>query len=332
MTETAKVLVTGGTGFLGQHLIQCLVKSGYKVKTINRSHNPEFDSLGVESFIGSVTNPDDLKKALAGCDAVFHLAGIVSRNPSKLNQMYHLHVEGTRQLILLAREMAIRRIVYISTSGAVGCSATPDLIATEETPYPVEITKNWPYYASKIKAEKTAIETAAKTAVELVIINPSLLLGPGDTRLASTVDILKLLKGQIPAIPPGGLNFSDVRDVAAGAVAALVKGRPGERYLLGGHNWTLEMLFKRVGELGGVKVPKIKMPGNLALLAANTITPFFRRLGKKSPLDPISVEMSTVFWYVDSAKAKKELGYSNRDADETLKDTIDDLKKRFSLP
>src|ERR1051326_1106225 len=99
MAQKEKVLVTGGTGFLGNHLIKFLIKKGYPVRTLNRSHNPEFDSLGVHSFIGSVTNPDDLEKALDGCSSVYHLAGIVSRNPKRRHEMYHLHVEGTKYLI-----------------------------------------------------------------------------------------------------------------------------------------------------------------------------------------------------------------------------------------
>jgi dihydroflavonol-4-reductase len=331
MFEKERILVTGGTGFLGQHLIKLLSDSGYKVRTLNRSKNNYFDSLGVESFTGSVTNPIDLKKALRDCQAVFHLAGIVSRNPKRIQDMYNLHVEGTRSLIELSAEKGVKRIVYTSTSGAIACSRSPEQIADENSPYPIEITANWPYYASKIEAEKTAFSTAEKTGIDLIIINPSLLLGPGDERLASTVDVLKLMRGQIPSIPSGGLNFADVRDVAAGAINSLEKGKPGERYLLGGSNWTLEKFFNRIGELANIKVPKLKVPDSIALLTANTITPVYRFFGKRTPLDPISVQMSIVYWYADSSKANRELDYITRDPDETLRDTIEDLKVRFKL-
>jgi dihydroflavonol-4-reductase len=171
-------------------------------------------------------------------------------------------------------------------------------------------------------------DALAKAVAELVCINPSLILGPGDTWGSSTNDVLQLLAGKIPAVPPGGLSLVDVRDVATAALNALDRGRSGERYLLGAANWTLRTFIEQVGEIGQVRVPRMGVPGWLTVASAHLTEPLLRAIGQKPALDVPSAQMSRLYWYCDSSKAKADIGFRPRAPQETLGDTIGDLRSR----
>lgn len=327
MAET--ILVTGASGFLGHHVVDALLGAGYLVRALNRSADPRLQRSGVELVRGSILDRATLDRAAQGCAGIIHLAGKVSRDRRDEAELRELHVGGTRRVLEAAHAAGVGRVVYASTSGTIACSRDAQHIATEADPYPLAITATWPYYATKIEAEREALALSAKLGLELVCVNPSLLLGPGDERLSSTEDVLKVLRGQIPALPSGGSNFVDVRDVAAATVAALKRGRPGERYLLGALNWSLRQLLTRVAELGHVRVPRLSAPDLPTRWLAYALQPLFSMLGKESPLDPVSIELSQAFWYFDSSKARRELEFTPRDGDETLRDTIADLRERF---
>ena len=232
----SRILVTGGTGFLGRHLLTLLVRRGEKVRVLSRVATPELDELGVEVCTGSLLDSEAVGRALKGVKRVYHLAGLVSRDPASATEMYRLHVDGTRLLLELARAAKVERVVVASTSGTIAVSRDPEEFSTEESPWRYELVRNWPYYLSKIYQEKLALDAEGP---EVVLINPSLLLGPGDSRLSSTGDVLKFLKREVPVVPSGGLNFVDARDAAAGAILAMEQGKAGQRYLLGGANWSM---------------------------------------------------------------------------------------------
>lgn len=324
------ILVTGGTGYVGRNIVAALRVTGREVRLLNRSIDSELERAGAVTVCGSILEPADLRAALSGCEAVFHCAGRVDRSRAHAAAMRRLHVQGTQAVVEFAARARVRRVVYVSTSGAVCCTRNPEVL-DENAPYS-SLSERWPYFESKIEAERVAFAAAREKGVDLICLNPSLILGPGDVRDSSTGDVLKVLQRRLPGIPSGGLSFVDVRDVASVAVAALERGRPGDRYLLGAANWTLQRFFGRIGELAGVPVPRLRIPDGPARLAARTIDPLFRALGRPSPLDLPSVEMSQVFWYVNSSRARRELGFVSRIPDETLRDTIDDLRRRHELP
>jgi len=313
-------LVTGGTGFLGVHLVRQLVARGEKVRVLARGAGvPE----GAEKVAGDVVQDLEtpLAKAMEGCERIYHLAGFVSRDPDDGQRMMRVHIDGTRRVLDAAQG---RRVVVASTSGTVAVSREPEPIADESWPYATEIVGNWPYYLSKIDQEKLAL-----TYDNVVVVNPSLLLGPGDERQSSTGDVKKFLRKEIPIVPPGGVNFVDARDAAAATIAAMERGRPGERYLLGGPNWTLAEFFGRLERASKVRGPRIKLPDKIALGATSLLEHAYKALHKQAPVDRISVEMSQVYWYCDSSKAARELGFTARDPGETLDDTIRDLRQRM---
>lgn len=320
-----RYLVTGGTGFLGEHVVK-LLAADHDVCILARSRSPIIEELDVEAIRGDILRGPELAEGLAGCDGVFHLAGMVSRDPDDGQRMMRIHVDGTRRVLELAAAAGVKRVVVASTSGTVAVSEW-DEVLDESAGYATEVVGGWPYYASKIFQEKLAFELGAKLGIEVVCVNPSLLLGPGDRRLSSTGDVLRFLRKQIPVVPDGGVNFVDVRDAAAGTVAAMTAGTPGERYLMGGPNWTVKEFFGRLERASKVRGPRLRLPSSLSRFGAGLLEGVYRARGKEPPVDRISVEMSEHYWYVDSSKARRDLGFEARDPGLTLADTIKYLRQ-----
>ena len=320
------VVVTGATGFLGEHLCRELRGRGHTVRALARTRSDHLADLGCELHRGDVLSAADLDRALPGATAVFHLAGMVSRDPDDVGRMMRLHVEGTRSVLEAMDRHGIRRMILASTSGTVAVSKDAEVL--DETAGTAErLVAGWPYYTSKIYQERLAFDLGPSRGIEVVAVNPSLLLGPGDRRLSSTGDIQRFLRGQIPTIPEGGINFVDARDVATATANALERGRAGERYLLGGPNWTMKEFFGRLSRVAKVRGPWMKLPPSLSRWGAQAIEEVYRWRGKEPPVDRISVEMSEHHWWFDSGKAERELGFEARDPALTLHDTVTYLRQ-----
>lgn len=315
------LLVTGGTGFLGSALVPLLRAGGHRVRLLQRSAAPEAEALGAEVVRASVSDAGAVGAALGGVGCVLHLAGQVSFDPADPAAMYELHVQGTRKLLEACAAAGVRRFVLASSSGTIAVSRE-ERLATEEDRYPIALVGAWPYYLSKIFQERTALRFFEDTGLPVVVLNPSLLLGPGDARLSSTDVVFKFMERRIPAMPTGGLSFVDVRDAAAAFAAAIEKGRPGERYLLGGANMTFRELFARLERLTGIAAPRVTLPTAVNVAGAKLLEKLHEWRGTETPLDPRSAEMGERFWYCDSRKAERELGFTARDPQETLFETV----------
>lgn len=315
------LLVTGGTGFLGAALVPLLARAGHRLRLLQRSPSPEAEALGAEVLRGSVEDPAAVRAAVEGVEAVFHLAGQVDFDPADPARLYALHVQGTRVLLEAAAAAGVRRVVLASTSGTIAVFRE-ERTGTEADPYPLRVVAGWPYYLSKIYQEKAALRLAGDTGLELVVLNPSLLLGPGDLRLSSTDVVWKFLQRRVPAMPGGGLSFVDVRDAAQAFAAALERGRPGERYLLGGANMSFRDLFGRLERLSGVAAPWVSLPPAVNVAGARLLERLASWRGTEPPIDSPSVEMGERYWYCDAAKAAAELGFAPRDPQETLAETV----------
>jgi dihydroflavonol-4-reductase len=324
-----KILVTGGTGFLGAHIVRQMLDAGEKNLRVMASHVPAWMSdAGAEPFIGSVTKKQDLAKAVKDVSAIFHLAGKVSRGNEDAAAMNKVHVEGTRLLCEAAKEKNVKTIVLASSSGTIAASKAGEVV-DETQPQPVDVFSRWAYYASKYYQERAALENFDGKGLKLVIMNPSLLLGPGDERLSSTKVVLDFLARKIPYTPSGGLNFVDARDAAAAFISALEHGKHQEKYLLGAANMSFAQFFGRLERLSGVAAPGLRMPKRLAVAGAGLLDSVFKNWNKTSPVAPNEVEQAEHFWYFDPAKAIAELKFSPRDPAETLQDTIGYLRKNF---
>ena len=287
-----KTLITGGTGFLGTHIVRQMLDAGVKNLRVMASSVPEWmTDAGVEPAVGSVMHRDDVAMAVKNVSAIIHLAGKVSRDNEDAAAMNKIHVEGTRVLCAAAKEAGVKTILLASSSGTIAVSED-EQIFDETFPQPVDVFSRWAYYTSKYYQERAALENFDDEGRRLVILNPSLLLGPDDERLSSTKPVLDFLGRKIPYSPSGGLNFVDARDAASAFIAALEKGRHQEKYLLGAANMTFPEFFGRLERLSGVSAPMLKMPKKLAMAGSSMIESVFKNWGKASPVASKEVEQA----------------------------------------
>jgi dihydroflavonol-4-reductase len=255
--------------------------------------------------------------------------GKVSREREAAEELHRLHVLGTRSALQGLAAAGVPRVVVASTSGTIAVGTDPNRIFTEADHAPLHVIARWPYYRTKLYAEREALEASAP-GFDVVVVNPSLLLGPGDLHESSTGDVRRFLERSIPAVPSGGMAFVDARDAALGMLLAFERGRSGERYLLNAKNLTIAAFFSRLERLTGIRAPRLRMPASrpLALGLNSLFSRAVRAIGGSPPVDEVSVEMAQYFWYCDAAKAERELGFTARDPGETLRDTVDDLIAR----
>jgi nucleoside-diphosphate-sugar epimerase len=324
------VLLTGATGFLGRHLLRVLGKKGLGRVVLVRDEQSYQALPWVGEAAGAAViegHPLDTERwrahpALSGVRTIVHTAGIVSHSRRSPEAMQALNVDGTLAMVRLAAALRAR-LIFVSSSGTVGCFPFKDMTADEGSPYAEPIVSNWPYYVSKIRAERDAKKLAAHLGVELSIVRPPVLLGPDDHRHRSTAYVKKVLENKVPAVPRGGMNFTDIRDVAAALVRLCEIERPRPIYHLPGHAMSLREFFDMVIEVSGAKPIRRPMPpwatAGLARVA---------RLTPKRPSwipDPVVLEMSTCYWGLSSLFAH-ELDYSPRLARQTLSDTVSWLR------
>ncbi len=324
-----KILITGGTGFLGAEIVRQFLDAGEKNLRVMASSVPAWmTDAGVEAAAGSVTDREVVADAVKNVSAIFHLAGKVSRDNNDAASMNKIHVEGTRILCEAAKEAGVQTMILASSSGTIAVSKDAEVL-DEEYPQPVEIITQWAYYASKYYQERTALQDFDGDGRKLVILNPTLLLGPDDERLSSTKIVLDFLGRKIPYCPSGGLSIVDTRDVAPAFINALEKGEHQQKYLLGAANLTFADFFGRLERLSGISAPRIRMPKKLAVAGSSVIGSVFKNWGKATPVIPNEVEQAEHFWYFDSSKAREQVGFEPRDPQETLNDTIKYLREDF---
>ena len=327
---TKTVLVTGATGFLGKNLVDCLKakRNSTRLRLFCRGLSPWDQDKTVEVVHGNIVNRQQVEQAVEGVSQIYHLAGIVSRDSKDQDLLYETHIEGTRNICEAALKHKVKKVVVVSSSGTIAVDTAP-VVHDETSGYKNEVVGEWPYYLSKIFAEKLALDYQARTGLNVVVVNPSLLLGIGDDRNSSTRDVALFLQGEIKAIPKGGLNFVDVRDVAQGLTQAMRWGKAGERYLMGNVNWTFRQLIEAVAEISGKPAPSMEPPVEVSLWGARALRVIYPLLGKKVELDDASVKMSACYWYCDSTKARTKLKFETRDPIETLRDTVEDVHLRL---
>jgi len=233
--------------------------------------------------------------------------------------MTQFHVDSATHLVRTAHAIGAR-VVLISSSGTVGCFRHADLAADEHAPYAEATIARWPYYASKMHAERAARRLADQLGVPLAVVRLPVLLGPGDHRRRSTAHVARALAGRVPFVPTGGIAFTDVRDAAAAIVQLCALARPRPIYHLPGTNTSLAAFFQMVGEVANVAIPRRSAPrwllGGLARLPR----------GVPGLPDPVLLEMAQHHWGLSSLWSQRELGYAPRGPRQTLVDTVSWLR------
>lgn len=315
-----KTLVTGTTGFVGSALVRELIKDGREVKVLARpnSDTRNIDGLDVERAYGDLRDRDSLKKALVGCDVLYHTAAYYSLWDKDKTLIYEINVEGTRNILAVASDL--KKIVYTSTVGCIGL--TPEKPANENTLMNIALLCN-DYKRSKFLAEEVAREFSRK-GLPLVIVNPSTPVGPRDIKPTPTGKIiLDFLNRRMPAYLDTGLNLIDVKDCARGHILAEEKGKVGERYILGNQNMSLREILLALEKITGIKAPAIKIPYAVAYAAGKVCEAISDHLTGKPPAVPLAgVKMARHYMYFDSSKAIRELGLPQNSVINALSDAV----------
>ena len=316
-------LVTGANGHVGNNLCRMLVARGEPVRAMMRtSGDPEpLRGLDVEVVRGDIMDPASTARAVAGCGRVYHAAaGFVmwSRDPER--DIVQPSVAGTRHVLEAAAQAGVEKVLYVSTSGTVGFSATPT--ARDETSF--NTTPHTHYVRGKIAAEREAFAIAERTGLRVTAINPGLILGPRFFKLSESVkQIVDFLNHGAPVYFEAGFGVVDVDDVARGALLAMDKGRDGERYIVSGENLTVKGLFDLMAELTGLPAPKRKAPVPVVRVLAMGMELASKLTGARPMLDRSQVdEFAGKYAYFSSAKAERELGYTYLGARDTVRRTI----------
>jgi len=300
-------LVTGGTGFIGANLVAGLNERGIPTRVLHResSSRKALAGLAYESVIGDILDdPAELVTAMAGCDWVFHVAAVADYWRQGQEWIYRVNVQGTKNVLAAARLAGVRRLVFTSSLAALGVPPDGQLL-DEESEFNLPPTRS-PYGHSKVLAEQ-AVRRAAREGLEAVIVNPSVVLGPRDVNLISGSIIVEAAKGLLRVAPAGGVNFVDVADVVAGQIAAAEKGRPGERYILGGENVPYGEAVGTISRIVGRTPPRLTIPRWSLPLLASGVRAARALLGNRVPLDENQVRMMGAYIYADSSKARREL-------------------------
>jgi len=310
---TDLALVTGATGFVGSALCRKLLAEGYKVRALHRSRSAlqALDGLKVERFEGDILQPDTLVPALQGVRWLFHAAARSDywRDASGVLQSA---VEGTRNVLLAALHAGVERVVLTSSSSAMGIPQGDELLDETSTfNLPPE---RFPYGYAKRQSELVALELTEQ-GLAVVIVNPSIVLGAGDINQISGSLVVQSARGHAFLWVDGGTNLIHVDDVACGHLAALRRGRSGERYILGHENLTHRQVFKRLAEITGQRKPWFHLPG--ALINPAAIGVDLVRKVLPLPLDGNQLRMSANYLWYDTGKATDELGFSARIGYET---------------
>ena len=318
-TAAMTACVTGATGFLGGHVARLLAERGDQVRVTYRdsARLNRIQGIDAEPIKADVLDRGAMRRAARGCQVLFHTAGYVNSRPAE--RVWRINALSPRVVVEAAAAEGVERVVLTSTVAAIGTAPGDDV--ADETHVYRPGGAGMGYADSKHEGEMEAVAAGARLGVDVVVVNPSYVLGvpvnrhePGET---STRTVANYLLGRLPAIVDGATNIVDVEDVAAGHLLAAKRGKPGERYILGGYNLTWVHLIDRIATQSGVHHPLIVLPHEVATLAR-----LQSELGLPGPIAPEALILMAANWRYSSRKAKKQLGYKTRALERTLGETI----------
>ncbi len=329
-----KTLITGATGFVGSAVLRQLLDEGHEVRALVRpsSDRRNLDGLSLEGAVGDLCDADSLRRAVKGCDALFHVAADYRLWVPKPEEIFRTNVDGTRALMLAAADAGVERIVYTSSVATLGLNkdGTP---ADETTPVSLDQIIS-PYKRSKYIAEDTVRLLASQQGLPVVIVNPSSPIGPRDVKPTPTGRlIVEAARGRMPAYVNTGLNLVHVDEVARGHLLAFQKGEIGQRYILGGQNMTLREILTAIAAIAGGTPPRVQLPHNLVLPIAFVVEAWARLSRGGEPFVTVDgVRQAKKLMYFTSDRARKQLGYASRPVEEALFDAIEWFQENGHCP
>ena len=317
-----RALVTGATGFLGQHLCQQLQQQGWQVLALCRSlEKAQGLASGVEIIVGDILAPDKfVAKLPVALDAIFHTAASTNTWFKNNDLQTRTNLVGTKNMLAIADRLQVKRYIHVSSVVVFGIHTTLQNIHEQMPKSGADSSIN--YVKTKTACEKNVLAAAN---IDAVIINPTHIIGPGDRH--NWARLIKMIAEQkLPSIPNGAGSFVDVRDVAAGIIAAFHAGRTGQNYLLGGTDLNFKQFVHKVAAKLGVQATAVQLPTVVLRVLARVKNLISRFSNKEPDITPESVALISDLYACDSAKARAQLNYCNRDFDVTLNDTIAFLK------
>lgn len=315
-----RTLVTGGSGFIGSHVVRLLAERGDDLRlTLRpRSRLDNLDGVDYERADADILDRAQVRKAMRGVERVFHIAGLQSTRGADSERLYEVNVGGTRIVLEEALRAGVERVVYTSSAAAVG-PADPGQTADERQLF-TAAHLGIPYVNSKHEAEVEALRLAAR-GLPLVVVNPCNVFGRGDIYARATSMVRRFLLGRIPVYTNGALNIVDVGDVAKGHVLADERGLHGERYILGNRNYTTDRLFADLARLSGVETPPVKLEPTAAVRLGQLLESVVPR--GRAPISTEEIKLTTCWWTYRNTKAKRELGFQPSPHEDTLEATVE---------
>lgn len=327
-----RAFVTGGSGFVGSAIVRALLEEGSEVRALVRASSPRanLEGLPIELIEGDLADETALAKGLEGCEEAYHCAALYAFGTRDEEEFVRSNVEGSRNVVRAAQAAGVSRIVYTSSVATV--KPIPGRSADESSEAKAAEAAG-PYKRSKILAEQEVRRLAAEEGAPVVVVNPSAPVGPRDIKPTPTGKmIVDFLTGKMPAYVDTGLNVVDVDDCATGHLLAARKGRPGERYILGGEDMSLLEILTELGRIAGRKPPRLRLPHAFTIGVAAMSELFAKLTGTQAaiPLEP--TKQARTHMYFDSSKAREELGFESRPASEALERAVACFEKRGLVP
>ena len=316
-----RTLVTGATGFIGSHVVRALLERGDDVRvTVRRTSRAEaLEGLDVATVTADVTDARAVGLAVRGVDRVVHVAGSTRLRDGEA-RLFAVNATGTRVVLEACRRAGVERVVHVSSAAALG-PAPRGSTADETQVAHARALAGIPYAAAKLAGELEALRLGA-AGLPVVIVQPTVVFGPGDHLRSSTDVVRRFLLRQLPVYVDGAVNIVDVRDVAAGILLADEHGEVGARYILGDRNYTWERLFADLGRSSGVEPPAVRLPVAAALAFADTAGRIPVPVPGVARIHPAEVRAAAHYWTFRSTKARRELGWSTRPHEETVESTV----------
>ena len=302
--------VTGGTGFVGSHVVQALIADGHRVRVVHRSSSrlntlANMPAKSLETTIATINDYEALKRAFTGCEWVFHVAAVADYWRADTDRMMHVNVDGTETILRAARDAGVQRVIFTSSAAAIGLPDDPRQPSDESVPFnsPPE---HFPYGYSKHLAEKV-VQKAVADGQDVVIVNPAVVMGAGDLNMISGTYLMQVARwGALVPHSSGGISVTDVQDVALSHIAAAKVGITGERYILTTANFPNSTWFKMLADAVRVPAPMIPAPNALLPLGAHLMHRL-QTLGIQPPVDSSQVRLGGRYVYFDGHKAWEHL-------------------------
>ncbi len=322
-----KILVTGADGLLGNNLVRELLSRDHEVSVLLLPNSPthSLDELNIERFYGNILNPEDIEKAIVGCDAVIHAAANTNIWPSRSEIIRKVNFNGTKNMIDAAVKANIKRFIYIGTANSFGFGSKQNP-GNETKPYS-SAKYGVDYMDSKLEAQKLVLKAVKDHGLPAITVNPTFMLGPYDTKPSAGAMILAIYEEKVPGFAPGGRNYLYVKDAAVGIANGLTKGRIGESYIVGNINLSYQEMFTKMANLVNAMPPKIKIP-SIFIKIYGMIGSLYGSLTKKQPT--VSYPMALISCdehYFDPQKARDELDLPQTDIDTAITESFNWLKE-----